>query len=287
MNQLSEKKKQEGGQGDNRKRILPLRLIWLLPLLSLAASILFILASGHPYNKVYAIEDASYVQQLSHQAVPESLTLLDSVWGSITIEQPDKVLACYNLLTQLPSVEKGGAGIGRIRGRELSGTINFLDRSNIHFSIYDSVVVDGIAYSDAAIQIEASQLVQELCESFYTPENLSRLIDRYTRVVLRADASRTNLSTTMKQQLKEEILVCKALTYGDELSEALQGRGRALCQIEIYADDNRSESGPGQTPQVYISIYGNGLCVVNDVDNSIGSDMHLMGNLRSVFDALD
>lgn len=268
------------------KKATPLRFLWLLPALSLAAAILFLLATGLPYNKVHGIEDAAYVQQLSHQAVPESVTLLDPVWGSITVEQPEKVLACYNLLTRLPSLETEAGGSGRIRGRELSGTINFLDRSNIHFSIFDSVVVDGITYSGTAVRPEASLLVQELCEGFYTPESLSRLVDRYTRIVLRTDAARTNLSTTTKHDLKQELMAC-VLLGGDQLSAALQRRGQALCQIEIYTDDSRPESGERQTPQVYLSVYGNGLCIVNDVDNSIGSDMHLMGDLPSIFALLE
>jgi len=269
-----------------KKKISPLWFIWLLPLMSLAAAVLLLAASGLPYNKAYVIEDAAYVQQLSHQAVPESLTLLDPVWGSITIDQPDKVLACYNLIARLPYINTDADSFGRIRNRELRGTINFLDRSNIHFSIYDNVVVDGIVYSDASIQYEASQLARELCQEFYTQDSLSRLIDRYTRIVLRTDSSRVNLSTTAKNQIKQEILDCSLLS-GDQLSEALQGRGRSLCQIEIYSDDSRVDDEARQTPQVYASIYGNGLCIVNDVDNSIGSDMYLLGGLPTIFAMLE
>ncbi len=259
-----------------------LRFVWLLPLLSVLGAILILLTAWQPYNKVFTVPDASYVQQLSHQAVPQSLTLLDPVWGSVIIEQPEKVLACYDLLTRLPFAERTGKSTGRIRNRELSGTINFLDRSNIHFSIYDSVVVDGIAYADAATQSAASFLVQDLCEEFYTPENLSLLIDRYTRIVLRTDSSRVNLSTTTKKQLKEEIQAATLLKDSDQLSAVLQSRGKALCQIEIYTDDVRSETGDRQIPQIYIAMYGNGLLVVYDVDNSVGSDMHLLGDLKSV-----
>lgn len=260
----------------------PLRFIWLLPLVSVLVAIIMLISSLQPYNKVYTITDASYVQQLSHQAVPQSVTLLDPVWGSVIIEQPEKVLACYDLLTRLPFEDRTGKSTGGIRNRELSGTINFLDRSNIHFSIYDSVVVDGIAYADATTQLNASFLVQDLCEAFYTPESLSRLIDRYTRIVLRTDSSRTTLSTTVKKQLKEEIQAATLLKDSNQLSEALRGRGKSLCQIEIYTDDSRGEDNERQIPQVYISMYGNGLLVVYDVGNSVGSDMHLLGDLKSV-----
>lgn len=260
----------------------PLRFIWLLPPLSVLAAVLIMAPSWQPYNRVFIIPDASYVQQLSHQAVPHSLTLLDPVWGSVVIEQPDKVLACYDLLTHLPFAQRAGQSTGPIRSRELSGSINFLDRSNIHFSIYDSVVVDGIAYADVATRSEASFLLQDLCEAFYTPESLSMLIDRYTRIVLRTDSSRINLSTTVKQQLKEEIQAAVLLRDNDLLSAALQGRGKALCQIEIYTDDMRAENGGRQIPQVYMAMYGNGLLVVYDVDNSVGSDMHLQGDLQSI-----
>ena len=262
------------------KYAFPLRFIWLLPLVSVLAAILMLVSSLQPFNKVYTIPDASYVQQLSHQAVPQSVTLLDPVWGSVIIEQPEKVLACYDLLTRLPFEERTGKSTGGIRNRELSGTINFLDRSNIHFSIYDSVVVDGIAYADATTQLKASFLVQDLCEAFYTPETLSRLIDRYTRIVLRTDSSRTTLSTTVKKQLKEEIQAATLLKDSDQLSEALRGRGKSLCQIEIYTEDR--EGNERQIPQVYISMYGNGLLVVYDVGNSVGSDMHLLGDLKSI-----
>jgi hypothetical protein len=265
----------------------PLRYIWLLPSLSVALTIIIIITSWFPYNDVYIIEDAFYVQQMSYKAVPESLTLLDPVWGSVIIEEPDKVLACYGLLTRLPFAKKNGKSIGRIRNRELSGTINFLDRPNIHFNIYDSVVVDGIAYADAATQSEASFLVQDLCEAFYTPESLSRLIDRYTRIVLRTDSYRINLSTTAKKELKEEILASKLLTDNEQLSEALRSKGKAMCQIEIYTDDERNENTLKQIPQIYIAMYGNGLLAVYDVDNSVGSDMHLMGNLQSILSMLE
>ncbi|WP_101910302.1 DUF3919 family protein [Marasmitruncus massiliensis] len=263
-----------------------LKVIWLLPSLTVVGTVIIVLTSGLPYNKLHTIEDASYVQQLSHQAVPESLTLLDPVWGSVIIEQPDKVLACYDLLTRLPFVEKEDKSQGRIRNRELSGTINFLDRPNIHFSIFDSVVVDGITYGDANTQLEASFLAQELCEAFYTPENLSSLIDRYTRIVLRTDSSRINLSTTAKKQLKEEILACKLLRDNDQLSEVLRGKGNALCQIEIYTDDTQTENKPRQIPQIYIAVYANGLLAVYDVDHSVGSDMHLLGDLQSIHSIL-
>lgn len=258
------------------------RGIWLLPLFSVLVVILMLVVSQRPKNRVFTISDASYVQQLSRRAVPQSITLLDPVWGSVIIEQPEKVMACYDLLIGLPFSERTGQSTGRIQSRELSGTINFLDRSNINFSIYDSVVVDGIAYADAATKLKASFLVQDLYEAFYTPDTLSRLIDRYTRIVLRTDASRTTLSATVKKQLNEEILAARLLQDSDELSAALQGRGKALCQIEIYTDDIGDVGGDRQIPQVYIAMYGNGLLVVYDVDSTVGSNMHLLADLQSI-----
>jgi len=129
--------------------------------------------------------------------------------------------------------------------------------------------------------------VQDLCAAFYTPENLGRLIDRYTRIVLRTDSNRTNLSTTAKNKLKDEIIACKLLTDNVQLSEALRSRGKAMCQIEIYTDDKREESTLRQIPQIYIAMYGNGLLTVYDVDNSVGSDMHLIGNLETIQSMLE
>jgi len=268
------------------QKISFLRYIWLMPIFSVAIAIIIIITSWFPYSGVYTIEDAYYVQQMSYQAVPESLTLLDPVWGSVIIEEPEKVLAFYDLLNRLPTSKKNEKSIGRIRNRELSGTINFLNRPNIHFNIYDTLVVDGIAYADLAIQSEASFLVQELCEAFYTPENLGRLIDRYTRIVLRTDSNRINLSTTAKKELKEEIIASRLITDNNELSEALRSRGKAMCQIEIYTDNKSEESVLRQIPQIYIAMYGNGLLTVYDVGNSVGSDMHLKGNLKSILSAL-
>ena len=288
MNRFTlENKPDNENKGTLRKSSI-LQFIWLLPTLSVLVAVLIILTSGLPFNKLHTIQDAFYVQQLSRQAMPETLTLLDPVWGSVIIEQPEKVLACYDFLTSLPFTESGEKGIGRIRDRELSGTINFLDRASIHFSIYDSVVVDGIAYGDANTKLKASFLIRDLYDALYTPENLSRLIDRYTRIVLRMDSGRINLSTNVKKQLQKEISSCEIIKDNNRLSELLQGRGRAVCQIEIYTNDVRpGENGSRQSPQIYIAVYGNGLLIVYDVDISVGSDMHLFGELNSVFSMLE
>lgn len=264
--------------------------IWvllLLPALALAAAVVIIISSWFPYNRTFHIDDGTHIQQMSYQAVPESLTLLDPVWGSVVVDDPELVYGWYSLVLSLPFEERSGSSVSHLRNRELSGTINFPDRANIHFNIYDIILVDGIAYGDSATNAPASFLIQALCETIYSPETLSRLVDRYSRIVLRTDSVRLNLSTTQKQRLQQELRQSLQLQTREELTDLLQSRNRAICQIEIYTDNVRIAMEEREIPQVYIAVYENGLCAVYDVDNSVGSVMHLLGDLKSVRSILE
>lgn len=262
-------------------------ILLLLPVLALIAAVMIIISSWFPYNRMFRIDDGAYIQQLSYQAVPESLTLLDPVWGSVVVDDPELVYGWYSLMLSLPFEERTGNSTNRLRNRELSGTINFPDRTNIHFNIYDIILVDGIAYGDSTTYARASFLIQALCETIYSPETLSRLVDRYSRIVLRTDSVRLNLSTTQKQRLQQELRQSVQLQTREELTDLLQSRGRAVYQVEIYTDDVHTAMKGREIPQVYIAVYENGLCAVYDVDNSVGSVMHLLGDLQSIRSILE
>jgi len=258
-----------------------------LVLLGIAfAAIIAIPVSMHPYNQLVTIDDSDYVRSLARQAIPISIDLYDPTWGSITIQNPEKVYSYYETLCYLPVIENGRTDAMRTRERDLTGSINFLERSSIHFTIADTIIVEGITYGATSVQSEVGFMVEDIYNEFYTPENLAGLIDRHSHVVLRTEKQRTLIPTVTKQMLREEIRTGRRILDNAELSKALQERGEAIFQIEIYASEEAG-STKSSIPQVYISVYQNHLCTIRDVESAVGSNMHMYGDLQSLFPLLE
>lgn len=267
----------------SKSRIL-LQFFWLLPI-ALLILLPLVAYSLLPFGKVYSVKDPSRVPQAFDQAVPESVVFLDSLWGTVTLNEPKQVLAWYNVLHNFQhGVDDVNSSsnlqqISHIRNRELIGAINFLDTPNFDFTIKDKVMINGVEYRESSDLSELLLLLQEVDQHLYTRENLAGLLDRYTRVVLRDSEKSYNLSTKTKKALQEDILDSKILSEED-LSELLRSRGFADYRIEIYVnDENRLNAS---VPQVYISVYKNGLIMVHDTDNTIGSVMNLFIDLKNI-----
>lgn len=223
----------------------------------------------HADSKVYTFDDETYLLSLLNESIPNSIYVEDIVWGTTYISERNFVLDFYDYISSLPVSENGDAYLeDNING--VKGAVYFTSGQSVPFELGNYVSVDGIIHGTEHTKAELKTYIILLKKALYNNENLANIITAQNKIQIRMGNDKKTLAMTQKRKLKELILAGKPLKE-DAISGAIRDKGEPVCRLECYISENAA------SPEIYMVIYENNLCMVFDsYGNQSGSIMQMM-----------
>ncbi|MDA7026422.1 DUF3919 family protein [Bacillus sp. CLL-7-23] len=235
-------------------------------------SLIILVTQSSLYNQVHVIDDKELVMTKATESIPVKITLENSIWGGIEVEDEFHLQNIVSLFDQI--IENGKATKSlHAKKIQFKGNIFYSNGSKRRFIISDTLTVDERVYNSEQIKPIISALKSNLLELYYTPTKIGSLVEKSIYVTTILDNKK--VKKINKKALSHYIKSSSVISDYQEIVNFLSNEKRALAFINIYLKDHKREG------IISIAVYSK-FFIVQYLGDDKGNVVYMKGSLKDV-----
>ncbi|MDA1477916.1 DUF3919 family protein [Bacillus changyiensis] len=234
-------------------------------------SLVIVVTQSSLYNQVRVIDDKELVMTKATQSIPVKITLENSIWGGVEVEDEFHL---QNIVSLFDQIIENGKAMKSLHAKKVQfkGNIVYSNGARRQFIISDTLTVDDRVYNSEQIKPIISALKSNLLELYYTPTKIGSLVEKSICVTIILDQKKVKIN---KKALSHDIKSSSVISDYQEIVNFLSNEKRALAFINIYLKDHKREG------MISISVYSK-FFIVQYLGDDKGNVVYMKGSLKEV-----